>query len=322
MLPLSRNKIIATNDPLELLEFGRSVGQHLNSVRVFQKPEREWSCKFGCWILGTSYITSTETSAYSCDGASLDRVTAMHALRGHGRVTSGTLSKEIVHGAPVLFPENEITFHPSNKFTGLVHNVPRAELNAIIEKLELSVANDVLRFGSLQHRNFFMDRYSRSLQYLVELYDSSKSYVIDDCEFSARVHEFLLIAFAKSLACESLSNSCEKIDWITLKRARDYIEAHLTEQLRITSIADEVGCSVRKLLYLFRKTEGVSVVSYIRERRLSVARSRLLFATGGDSVTSIALSAGFSHLGEFSLKYREQFGETPSSTLDASTFRK
>jgi transcriptional regulator GlxA family with amidase domain len=33
------------------------------------------------------------------------------------------------------------------------------------------------------------------------------------------------------------------------------------------------------------------------------------------SVTSIALAAGFSHLGRFSHDYAERFGERPSETL-------
>ena len=42
--------------------------------------------------------------------------------------------------------------------------------------------------------------------------------------------------------------------------------------------------------------------------------SRLL--AGADSVKAVALAFGFWHLSDFSRSYRDQFGETPSQTLE------
>jgi adenylate cyclase len=53
--------------------------------------------------------------------------------------------------------------------------------------------------------------------------------------------------------------------------------------------------------------------AYLRALRLFAAR-RALSALTGDPITSIALSAGYTHLSRFACDYRERFGELPSET--------
>ncbi|MNT90898.1 HTH-type transcriptional activator RhaS [compost metagenome] len=51
----------------------------------------------------------------------------------------------------------------------------------------------------------------------------------------------------------------------------------------------------------------------LRALRLDTARSRLKMDADA-SVTEVALSVGFGHLGRFSEYYRERFGELPRET--------
>jgi AraC-like DNA-binding protein len=53
---------------------------------------------------------------------------------------------------------------------------------------------------------------------------------------------------------------------------------------------------------------------FVCERRLAAAHRRISNAESGDSITAIATSLGFTHLGRFSLAFRETFGESPSQT--------
>jgi transcriptional regulator GlxA family with amidase domain len=66
---------------------------------------------------------------------------------------------------------------------------------------------------------------------------------------------------------------------------------------------------------LFRTEMMGSLTEYIATRRLYAARARLCAPRPEDSVTSIAMDCGFSHLGEFAQSYFRTYSERPSHTL-------
>jgi AraC-like DNA-binding protein len=43
-------------------------------------------------------------------------------------------------------------------------------------------------------------------------------------------------------------------------------------------------------------------------------RTDIIRCTGEESISTLAFSWGFNHLGRFSTEYRKMFGETPSET--------
>jgi len=100
-----------------------------------------------------------------------------------------------------------------------------------------------------------------------------------------------------------------------VRLAEAYAEAHALDPLRVADLARVAGTSVRALEAAFRAHRATTPTAFLRERRLAVARRRLLGATAGASVTTIAHDCGFLHLGRFSAEYRARFGETPSTTL-------
>lgn len=99
-------------------------------------------------------------------------------------------------------------------------------------------------------------------------------------------------------------------------RARDYIEAHLQQPLSLAILTHATGVSARTLEKAFQDFLGVTLVRYIKTRRLHAARQSLIKAEPhSGAVTKIALSFGLSHLGYFSHDYKQLFGESPSTTL-------
>ena len=57
-------------------------------------------------------------------------------------------------------------------------------------------------------------------------------------------------------------------------------------------------------------------MAFIKQRRLDAAFLDLLSAKPDTtSVTQVAFSYGFSHVGKFAIEYRKAFGETPSTSL-------
>jgi AraC-like DNA-binding protein len=97
-----------------------------------------------------------------------------------------------------------------------------------------------------------------------------------------------------------------------LRRARDFIHGHLRDPITLAQIARAAGCSIRGLQVLFQQKFGCSPMRYLRNERLNMARYFLQTAPDDVLVSDIAYDAGFSHLGRFSIAYREAFGQSPS----------
>ena len=102
-------------------------------------------------------------------------------------------------------------------------------------------------------------------------------------------------------------------------RAIDMIHADPGASITLGELARTAGVGVRALTRGFEQRLGISPMRYLQQCRLERARSDLL--DGGASVTSVAYRWGFGNLGDFSLTYRERFGERPSETLRGANER-
>lgn len=100
-----------------------------------------------------------------------------------------------------------------------------------------------------------------------------------------------------------------------VKRAIDYMEAHLDSAVTLGAIVEASGVAGRTLLKHFRDAKGISPMRYLCNARFEKAYQALRRAQPGENVTTIAMRWGFSHLGRFSVEYRRRFGESPSDTL-------
>lgn len=102
--------------------------------------------------------------------------------------------------------------------------------------------------------------------------------------------------------------------------ARDFIQNHYREQLRLKTLCLAIGVSPRTLQRSFRERFNSTISDYIKTVRLDAARRALATARpDGNSVTTIAQQHGFRHLGRFSVQFRERFGESPRDTLAKRT---
>ena len=100
-----------------------------------------------------------------------------------------------------------------------------------------------------------------------------------------------------------------------VRRAEEYMRAHLSENITTTDLLRICGCSRSLLFSAFRNARGYTPMEFLTEQRLLSAREKLLKQHPEDSVASIVLDCGFFHLGRFSEVYRKLFGERPSETL-------
>jgi AraC-like DNA-binding protein len=100
-----------------------------------------------------------------------------------------------------------------------------------------------------------------------------------------------------------------------MRRATEFIEAHLDVPISISEVASASGVAGRTLYKHFQDLHGTSPMRYVRERRIERARQALVHADPDASVTDIATQWGFTHLGRFAVEYRKRFSEKPSETL-------
>jgi AraC-like DNA-binding protein len=104
-------------------------------------------------------------------------------------------------------------------------------------------------------------------------------------------------------------------EYDALRRAEEYLAAHLSVAVALPDVAEACGLSVRSLTRTFRKHYGMGPIRFLRERRFDAAHSELAATRGEASVTAVALKYGFTHLGRFAAEYTGRFGQNPSETL-------
>lgn len=93
------------------------------------------------------------------------------------------------------------------------------------------------------------------------------------------------------------------------KRVTDYIEAHLAEEVRLSTLAALVELSPYHFARAFKQSFGVPPHRYHVLRRIERAKS--LLAEAGNSVTAIALTVGFAETSSFSAAFRKLTGTSP-----------
>ncbi|PQV53975.1 AraC family transcriptional regulator [Paraburkholderia sp. BL21I4N1] len=90
-----------------------------------------------------------------------------------------------------------------------------------------------------------------------------------------------------------------------------FIESHFADELTLDDIAD-CGCVSRfHMARAFEAATGLSVMRYVRARRLSEAARRL--AGGAPDILAVAINAGYGSHEAFTRAFREQFGLTPEA---------
>jgi AraC-like DNA-binding protein len=101
-----------------------------------------------------------------------------------------------------------------------------------------------------------------------------------------------------------------------IREVRRLLDDHPEWDHTTESLANYVGYTVRAVQKGFREHVGSSPIAYLRRVRLLRVRDELLAASpDSTTVDAVAQRWGFSHHGRFAGLYRNEFGETPRTTL-------
>jgi AraC family transcriptional regulator len=94
-----------------------------------------------------------------------------------------------------------------------------------------------------------------------------------------------------------------------VQKALWFVESHFREEITLEDIAQACKVSTFHLTRAFAATMGLSLMRYVRGRRLSEAARQL--AQGAADILGIALGAGYGSHEAFTRAFRDQFGLTP-----------
>ena len=158
----------------------------------------------------------------------------------------------------------------------------------------------------------------QALHRQVETLARETPWVLEAAEPVQALEQALLVALADCLATGAAQEETapQRLGGAIIARLDALLEAAPGRPLYLPQVCAAVGVSRRTLHNYCREHLGTSPERYLRQRRLYMARRRLLDAAPAvGAVTRIATAVGFFELGRFAVVYRDVFGESPSATL-------
>jgi AraC family transcriptional regulator len=129
--------------------------------------------------------------------------------------------------------------------------------------------------------------------------------------------EEVVIALLRSAldADEPHHTGCSPTTAVLIRRAKEFLEAELSNSIRLGDVGYAVGASPAYLTDAFRRVEGVSLHRYLTQLRLARALHELPHSA---DLTQLALDVGFSSHSHFTASFRRRFGCTPSQFREST----
>jgi AraC family transcriptional regulator len=124
----------------------------------------------------------------------------------------------------------------------------------------------------------------------------------------AIITRFLDIACNREAVAASRPNVSALPKW-RLRRATDYVAAHLAEAITLADLAASAGLTQMHFAAQFRATTGLRPHEYLMRQRIERAQHLLTHSTV--SVIEIARTVGFKNQSHFTGVFRRFTGQTP-----------
>lgn len=96
---------------------------------------------------------------------------------------------------------------------------------------------------------------------------------------------------------------------MAVQRIQDYIEEHVSENLTLSVLSNEIGYSDSYTSRLFKQHVGMNLSDYIRRRKLSIAADHL--SSSDENIIDIAFNMNFVTHEGFTRAFFKQFGVNP-----------
>jgi len=124
----------------------------------------------------------------------------------------------------------------------------------------------------------------------------------------------LVVEIARGLLAEkatAASTDLSRQEIARVHMVRDLLEENIVDPPSLSQLSREVGINPTTMSLHFRKVFGDSIFSYLRSRRLEMAR--VLLRTQEIAIAQVGYRVGFSNPAAFATAYRKHFGHPPSA---------
>ncbi|YCK79947.1 AraC family transcriptional regulator (plasmid) [Arthrobacter sp. D3-18] len=262
---------------------------------------------------GLAYVTLEYGAKVEVEPGTLVGLTSVtHAVRGTGTVRQGSHAEEWRGGQTIIISGDRSTqFAFDSRFSQSTIRMDTAGLRQHCEKLLGTGLDDDVRFALQRFSGELEGLWSQIMALSAQravLPPSGVGYLQKlamDLILYRHPHNYSHLFEVEGRRRPRLAGEAVAL----LDALPDY------ELLTVSEVAGRIGVSARSLERAFHEAFGMGPSQYLRSRRLDRVRRELEGAPRGASVTDVAVAHGFYHPGRFAKYYREQFGETPSTTV-------
>ena len=96
-----------------------------------------------------------------------------------------------------------------------------------------------------------------------------------------------------------------------IRRSLDYLNSHITENIRLDSMADAAGYSLSRFKTKFKEAVGITPADYVTMQKIELAKRRLI--EGNESITELAYNLGYSSSNYFCSVFKKMMNCSPQN---------
>lgn len=245
-----------------------------------------------------------------------------------GSVIDRTLGEPIIAdcGRTAIFhmPDAPLEVQWQQSTSALVVRIPADYIKSIYESLtdneipmdfHLQANMDLSKGTGLSVMNIVRN--------LISLSNSKNANQTGQMRLTGLWEELLVTTLLTSdpLTSEKISNRKHAVPvYGYVKRTTEYILNNIRNSLTADELVQQSGVSIRTLQNGFKKTHGLGPMAFVRQKKLdSIYRELHRSSAAGIKISALAKQWGFSHASHFARIYKNQFGESPSETLEKNS---
>lgn len=140
--------------------------------------------------------------------------------------------------------------------------------------------------------------------------DYFKTRVMSKTQYDSMVQLLSIFAGHLSIVANQVAVQRDNAEPPMVKRAKEYITVHQTEELSLTQVARAVNTSTFYFCKMFKKATGLNFTEYLSRVRIEKAKNLLL--NPNLRVSEIAYEVGFQSLTHFNRVFRKIVGRSPT----------
>ena len=248
-----------------------------------------------------------------------------HILISGGKPSMFQLGKKLITtsaGEGAILETDKLTnIKRSDNSEVITLKVPRVDVLNHIEKLTGQFHKGPLvfenRINFTSANGALLDR---MLDYIIQELTYDDLLLANPGQIRSLNHMLLsaIVSLPHNKLAQLIENKGNSIAPAIVRRAEEYMKAHLDEPITIIDLLRICGSSRPVLFSAFQNARGYTPMEFLTEQRLQCARENLLHPLETDTVSTIATRCEVGNLGRFAQNYRIRFGELPSVTLRKS----